>query len=581
MDGVRAEAGVGRIADRGSEAVAEPPLEALQDSGTSTDSSGGAGEQAPSPGAARSRPRLTAAAAMAAAALVIFALSLAQSVTSLWDADTASVSLQGWDLVHGHLLLHGWWASDVNFYTFDAPIYGLCLAVLGFGDTALHVAGALIYTLVFLAAAWLAKGRAHGREAWLRVALTGFFLAAVLFRGALLGSVVLVPDHYGTTVFALITFVVVCRHAERRWAPWAVLAVLTLGQLGDATVRYVAVPSVLIVWFVDTLVTRRLRTPQSRLALAAAASLLGSTALRAVMKHFGAYYLTKPHTQIASVADWGWHVKGTWLSLLSLFGVQTSGFPGADAGTVAATVFGGFALLCGLAGMLYVLLRWTKVEVADRLLTVSTLVYLAAYAFSTVAVHGGGGGYEFVGVIALLATLTARTVPRLRLPGVNPGARGRGRIVVAGTVAAVLAAVVCLASGTGLFRDTQSSSSQQLAGWLKQHNLTYGLSGYWDAAPTTVYSGGAVQVRQILFVPGAFVPYAWGAKQQWYEESQHYANFVIASDSPADTASLRVSDALSVLGRPSATYHVDGSVVMVYSYNLLTKVVIPQLAPGA
>ena len=32
--------------------------------------------------------------------------------------------MQGWDLVHGQLLLHGWWYSDVNFYTLDARMLG-------------------------------------------------------------------------------------------------------------------------------------------------------------------------------------------------------------------------------------------------------------------------------------------------------------------------------------------------------------------------------------------------------------------------------------------------------------------------
>ncbi|HEX4789361.1 MAG TPA: hypothetical protein VH372_12910, partial [Actinospica sp.] len=129
------------------------------------------------------RARLLPWAAVLGVAVVFFALCLGQSLQQPWTGDTASVALQGWDLVHGHLLLHGWWSSDVNFYTLDAPIYGLCMLVVGFGSTALHVAGALIYTLVFLAAGWLAKDREHGARAWLRVALTALLLTAPLFHG--------------------------------------------------------------------------------------------------------------------------------------------------------------------------------------------------------------------------------------------------------------------------------------------------------------------------------------------------------------------------------------------------------------
>ncbi|HEX4791105.1 MAG TPA: hypothetical protein VH372_21775, partial [Actinospica sp.] len=404
---------------------------------------------------------------------------------------------------------------------------------------------------------------------------------APLFHGALTGTLILVPDHCGTVIFSLVSFTLVSRYAERRWAPWALLAVLTLGQFGDATVRYVALPALLAVWLLDTLVERRLRTRRHLLALAAVLSLPLSMALRLVMKHFGAYYLTKAHTQIAPTAQWAAHLKGTWLSLLAIFGVQ-SDFPGGSAGSAAVSFVGGFALLCGVGSLLYTAVRWTKVDVADRLLAVSIVVYLAAYAFSTVALDGGGGGYEFVGVVVLFAALGARNVARLRLPGLRLGERGRARAVIAATVVAALTAGTCLVAGTGLFRATQGAPNQPLAAWLEQHHLSYGLSGYWNAAPTTIYSGDSVKVRQILLVPGGFVPHAWGAKKQWYEANSYDANFVITQDEdPLHHSPLTPAAAEASFGTPSAVYQVDGFTVLVYPYNLLTRGKTLVLGPGA
>jgi hypothetical protein len=532
-------------------------------------------------GARFRRARVMPWVATFAVAGAFFALCLAQSLDQPWNADTASMSLQGWDLVHGHLLLHGWWSSDVNFYTLDTPLYGLCLLVIGFGSTALHVAGALLYTFVFLAAAWLAKGREHGARAWLRVALTALLLTAPLFHGTLAGTLILVPDHCGTVIFALVSFTLVSRYTERRWTPWVLLAVLTLGQLGDATVRYVTVPALLIVWFLDTLLERRLRSPRHWLALATLASVAISLGLRAVMKHFGAYYLNKPHTQIAPSADWGWHLKGTWLSLLALFGVS-SHFPGDSAGMVALTVIGGLVLLCGAASILYTVVHWTKVDVADRLLVVAIVVYLGAYAFSTVALRGGSGLYEIVGVLVLSGALGARTIPRLRVPGRQLSDRGRARAMLAGTVVAAVAATACMVSGSGLFRAPRTSPSQPLAAWLADHHLTYGIAGYWNAEPVTIYSGGSVQVRQVILVPGGFVPYAWNAPRRWFDAKQQDANFVIAQDySQQPQSPLTPAAAESCFGQPSAIYRVDNFTVMVYPYNLLTRGRTPVLSPGA
>ena len=503
---------------------------------------------------------------------VFFALSLAQSLTQPWNSDTASVALQGWDMVHGHLMLHGWLSSDVNFYTFDAPIYGLCALVLGLSGTTMHVAGALIYTLVFLSACWLAKGRSRGAAFWLRVALVALFMTAVLFEGGLLATIMLVPDHNGTVVFILVGYVLYSRYADRRWAPWAMFVLLTLGQLGDVSVRYVLVPALAFVWLVDRLRVRRLRTPETWLLLATLVSVPVSYELRVVMKNMGAYYLTKPGTNIAPVSQWGWHFSGTWRSLATLYGVELNGFPGATASRAAITFVGGFALVCGLLSLLRVLIRWTRVDVEERLLAVTILVYLAAYQFSTVAQPGAGGGYEFVGLVAMFAVLSARAasaLPPLRLPSLQR----------AGTAVAALAAVACLLSGTALFQTTRQDPVQPLATWLEDHHLNYGLAGYWNASPVTVYTGGAVKVRPIQLRPKAFIPRLWGSNVHWYDAAHNDANFVITEQDPR--GEITPADAESFFGTPSAQYQVNGFTVLVYSYNLLTKGSTPSLAPGA
>ena len=525
----------------------------------------------PAPRNPRTRTRLLNALAMALVTAVVFSLGLAQSLTHPWNSDTASVALQGWDMVHGHLLLHGWWSSDVNFYTFDAPIYGLCMLVLGLGGTALHVAGALIYALVFLAACWAAKGHSHGAVYWFRVALVALFMTALLFNGGLLATVMIVPDHNGTIVFVFIAYVLYSRHAARRWTPWAMFVLLTLGQLGDVSIRYVLVPSMLFVWAVDSIRTRRLRTPESWLMLAAIASVAASFVLRAAMIHLGAYYLSPAAATIAPLSQWGWHFTGTWQSLLSLFGIQWSGFPGATAFRAGITLAGTFALGCGVLSLLSVLIRWSKVDAVDRLLAISCIVYVEAYEFSTVGQPGGGGGYEFVGVVAMLAVLSARTISKLR-PLRRPVLR------TVGTAVAALGACVSLLSGTALFRPTVSDPLQPLAGWLEAHNLTYGLAGYWNAPPITVYSGGKVQVRQVYLNSTGFLPKVWGAKQQWYEASENDARFVVAQQSPR--GDMTQAAVISSFGKPAAIYQVDGYSVLVYDYNLLTKETVPVVPPG-
>jgi hypothetical protein len=400
------------------------------------------------------------------------------------------------------------------------------------------------------------------------------FMTADLYGGgALLQTIVVVPDHNGTVVFFFVAYVLYTRFAGRRWAPWAMLAVLTLGQLGDVTVRYVAVPALLFVWAVEHLRKWRIRTPQTWLALATIVSVPIASELRSLMKAAGAYYLTKAHTNIAPLSQAGWHFSGMWQSLFGMFGVDVHNFPGTSPTRVGLTIFGGFALVCGLLSLLRVVVRWTRVDDADRLLAVTIIVYLAAYEFSTVAAPGDGGGYEFVGVIALFAALSARAASSLR-PLRLPSFQGTGLAMAA------IGAVVCLVSGSALFQKVSQDPVRPVATWLEDHGLKYGLAGYWNASPITVYTGGKVQVRPIyLKTGGGFIARQWGAREQWYDAAANDARFVVAEqDKRGD---MTVAQVESSLGTPSAEYTVDGFSILVYSYNLLTKGSVPGLPAGA
>ena len=59
------------------------------------------------------------------AAAGLFAACLRQAQTWKPDADAAAIALQAQEMLHGNLLLHGWWLADVTFYTTELPEYML------------------------------------------------------------------------------------------------------------------------------------------------------------------------------------------------------------------------------------------------------------------------------------------------------------------------------------------------------------------------------------------------------------------------------------------------------------------------
>jgi hypothetical protein len=136
------------------------------------------------------------------------------------NADAAGLVLQASDMLHGNLLLHGWWDTDVSFITTELPEYMGVTAVAGIRPEVVHICAALTYTLLVLLAAFVARGRARGAEGVVRALLAaGVMLAPqpTWLTPILLGS----PDHVGTAVPLLLLLLLLDRlpptRARLRW----------------------------------------------------------------------------------------------------------------------------------------------------------------------------------------------------------------------------------------------------------------------------------------------------------------------------------------------------------------------------
>src|SRR5262249_57323366 len=112
-------------------------------------------------GAGRRRWPWIGGAVLGCAALLFFCyLRIAGTVRV--NSDAAGLVLQASDMLHGNLLLHGWWDTDVSFITTELPEYMGVTAVAGVRPEVVHVCSALTYTLLVLLAAFVARGRARG-----------------------------------------------------------------------------------------------------------------------------------------------------------------------------------------------------------------------------------------------------------------------------------------------------------------------------------------------------------------------------------------------------------------------------------
>src|ERR1700689_5696165 len=77
---------------------------------------------------------------------VLFFCYWRQSSSAALSSDGSGNVLQAWAMLHGNVLLHNWWVSDVSFYTTELPQYMLIEFFAGLGPWVVHIGAAMTYT---------------------------------------------------------------------------------------------------------------------------------------------------------------------------------------------------------------------------------------------------------------------------------------------------------------------------------------------------------------------------------------------------------------------------------------------------
>src|SRR5262249_7420179 len=225
----------------------------------------------------------------------------------------AANALQAWDMLHGNWLLTRWTLTAVSFYTTELPEYVLVEVFRGLGPADVHIAAAVTYTLLVILAGLLAKGNKTGTEGMLRVLIaSGIMIAPQVGHGVFI--VLLAPDHTGTAVPVLLTWLVLDRAPRRGWVPPFIGLMLTWTLLGDRVALLTAVAPLLLVTAARSyqlIIARREPVNDSWYELSLAAAALGSVALSGLIgvliRHLGGFTLQSAPSAFSSVESMSVH----------------------------------------------------------------------------------------------------------------------------------------------------------------------------------------------------------------------------------------------------------------------------------
>jgi hypothetical protein len=512
------------------------------------------------------RSRLLRAGGLLLAAAGLFILYFRQSQVASFNSDGAALVLQAQDILHGNLLLRGWWTADVSFYTTELPEYVLVSLVRGLRPDVVHICGALTYTLAVLLAALLARGRAKGLAGVVRALLAvGIMLAPSIAGGT--PTLLENPDHFGTAVPILVILLVLDRARERWYVPVVVCGLLAWAQVADELALVaVAVPVGAVAVVRLVVLAIRLRPLRefwydTALGMAAAVSIPLAAGTEKAIRALGGFdLLPLPRQLLVTRSQLPGHIRALGETLLLLFGANGQGNHGLA--LLAQFHLIGLAL-AGLALLAAIIWYVTRVDRVTQVVAAAAVATMAA-AILTIELSSVGQAHEVAVLLPFGAVLAGRVLPGL-LPDRVRAARRALLPAGAAWLAVGLAALCYAAAGAPV-----AAENMPLAGWLTAHGYTEGLAAYWQANSTTVDSGGKTLVAPVTDQGTAV--YAWEADAAWYDPGTRRANFVVAMENPDGPAGgIAVSAGQEFFGRPAHTYRVDGYVIMVYRYNLLTR----------
>jgi hypothetical protein len=501
-------------------------------------------------------------------AVVLFVCYLHISRSEPVNSDGAANALQAWDMLHGNVLLHNWWLSDVSFYTTELPEYMVVELVRGLNADVVHVAAALTYTLLVLLAALLAKGRATGREAAVRMLLAaGILLAPQL--GTAAGILLLSPDHVGSNVPVLLIWLLLDRAPRRWWVPVAVGVLMTWALIGDGIVLYTGFLPLTVVCAIrvyrSVVVQRRPGTGhrfELGLILAALVAAELSTRLLTAIHAAGGFLVWPVSPLLAVSGQMPRHFAYTAHGIFVLFGADFFGRKVSFATILILLHVVGLALAGW--GVCAAVRRFARDnDLVNQILVAGVLIGLTVYVLGQ-RVTDINSTREFAEVLPFSAVLAGRLLAQ-RL--------GQARLV---PVLAVVLAGYLLSLGQAAAAAPVPPMNQELATWLAAHHLRYGMSTYWQSSVVSLTTGERVMVVPVATATktaGSLVRRdEWESTEDWYDPRLHDANFIVQLVKPNGLpAFLPPASVENTFGRPAQTYLVGPYRILVWHRNLLPE----------
>src|ERR1700733_145280 len=363
------------------------------------------------------RRRISIFAAYLLAAVVLFVVYLRLSQTYQADSDSANILLMARDLLHGNLLLHGWFVSDVSFYPTELPQYALLESFLGPHFATAHVAAAMTYTLVVLLAVILARRGSSGRTAWIRTLIAAGILLAPQF-GAGVFALDLSVGHIGTSIPLMLTWLALDRMRPSWRVPVIAAVLLAWVLVADPIVYIVGVGPLGVVAAIRVIRDwrrvddgwgrgRRRRIAVARydlsLGVASVAAVVIAWIVNNVLSALGGFTVNRLPFYFTAWSDFVHNVQAFW-KILVVYGANPDGAGGM---WLALAVLHLVSVVVVGWACCRVFRRFFAVSLVDQVLAVAIVLNIVLYGFTNAASEAA---HEVAVIAPFGAVLAARVL---------------------------------------------------------------------------------------------------------------------------------------------------------------------------
>ena len=495
--------------------------------------------------------------------IILFIIYFHISSYLMANSDNAAPILEANSVINGNIKLYQWHLSSDNFYSIDLIFYIIFELFTGVKEYLVALVPVSIYILTLISAIYISTINLIKKEKFTAILIIlGLIGTAPLF---LLYQTLSGPDHVGTILFVLISFILIFQIIKKGnyyyyLIPFSLISFMYL--FGDPISRWIgSIP--IIIFSIIFYIYEKKDNKQAYLliGISSIAVLILSYILRIDTSKFGLFYLLRIVSGFIHFSQLQSHIYYLISSILKLQGAYFFG----KALLAKTTIIELIRLLVFLITIssIYIIVRdilkkkieIDKIDKINLLLILALILNILAFVFGGIFVNSFTSRY-LIAVPILGSIIIARYLSPYII---------KNKVYIA-TAGIIIFSFIVLFLHESVIIKTGNNREKVLSTFLIQHHLKYGYATYWDAGITTIYTNNNIKVRQVISSNNRVYPYLWLSSSEWYTKP---ANFIIYGNHQTNAVNMKI--AINSFGKPRDIYSIDGFTILVWNYNITQK----------